>query len=89
MAKASYYDTLRATVIAADGLDKVATTDLEVALDVMLKWFPKPDYLPSVSMDAERTAIMDGAYWRFEACKQLAGLIQDRKTPKDKTTKPE
>jgi len=62
---------------------------LELTLSVLLKWFPKPDYLPSVVMDAEHKTVMDGAYWRFEACKQLAGLVADRKAPKDKTKKTE
>lgn len=87
MAETSYYDRLRETVITTDGLDTVPTTELETTLAVLVKWFPKPDYLPSVAMSPERVAIMDGAYWRYEACKQLAGLVHERKRPKDKNAK--
>lgn len=80
-----YLEGVKNATIQVDGLDKVSIPDLENALAVMVKWFPQPLYRPAVFMSAEHASILEGAWWRYEACKQLAGYIAERKNPKPKT----
>jgi len=83
--KPNYFESLKSTVIRADGLDSVPIQELELTLSVLLKWFPEPKHIPSAWVGPEHMTILDGAFWRFEACKQLAGYIAERKAPKTET----
>ena len=38
--KPNYFESLKSTVIRADGLDSVPIQELELTLSVLLKWFP-------------------------------------------------
>lgn len=84
MAVPTYFDRLKATVVSTDGLETVPTEHLEIALGVIAAWFPRVDYVPSVTLAPEIAMIYDAAFWRHEAVKQLDGLVKERKAPKTK-----
>jgi hypothetical protein len=80
----TYLQGVKLATVKADGLDTTPIHDLETALTVLRAWFPLPVYRPAVLLSPEDQCILDGAFWRYEACKQLAGYIEERKNPKPK-----